>query len=198
VVWSPDGLTIASGGWDNTLRIWNAETGEEIKVIASNSLWFESVAWSPDGAYIAAGHKDGTIYIINAQTWNIENKLYGHNSAHGGGVPIISWAPDGTKLASGGRDEEKVFIWNKSGVRLHEFHGQPLSVFGLSWSPDSRMIASSGEGQSVVITDISTGSELIRLENHQPNTYSVSWSPNGKLFATVTANGQIRIFGVKL
>jgi WD40 repeat protein len=49
VSWSPDGSTIISTGWDNTLRVWDANTGVNIKVLESTSLsWYESVAWSPD------------------------------------------------------------------------------------------------------------------------------------------------------
>lgn len=197
VSWSPNGTSIISTGWDDTLRVWDAITGAQIKVIESKSLWYESVAWSPKGDFIAVGHKSGTVYLIRTDTWEIVHELYGHNSGHEGGVPSIAWSPDGTKIASGGRDEKKAFIWDLSGIRLHELNDEPLSVFDLDWSPDSKMIAASGEGRNVIITDALTGVELFKLGNHKPNTYCVAWSPNGKLLATMTAEGSLRIWGVR-
>lgn len=195
VTWSPDNSKIISGGWDNTLRVWDASSGEELRVIYSDSPWFESVAWSPSGDLIAVGHKDGLVYIIDTISWKTINTLFGPNGGHEGGVPVVSWSPDGTKIAAGSRDEGKAFIWNSSGAQLYQLSNQPLSVLGLGWSADSKMIAFSGEGWDIVITEITTGSELLRLGDHKPNTYCVAWSPDGKLLATITSTGKIRIWG---
>ncbi|HET9905101.1 MAG TPA: hypothetical protein VFQ23_00625 [Anaerolineales bacterium] len=197
VTWSADNSKIVSGGWDNTLRVWDASSGDELKVIQSDSPWFESVAWAPSEDLIAVGHKDGLVYVINTSNWKTINTLFGPNSGHEGGAPVVSWSPDGTKIASGGRDEAKAFVWNSSGAQLYQLNNQPLSVFGLGWSADSKMIATSGEGWDVVITDSSTGSELFRIGDHKPNTYCVAWSPDGKLLATSTSEGKIRIWGIR-
>jgi WD40 repeat protein len=48
-----DGLFIASGGEDMTVRVWNATTGEAIGIYSGHTAGVMSIAWSPDGKRIA-------------------------------------------------------------------------------------------------------------------------------------------------
>ena len=49
VAFSPDGKTIASGSSDNTIKLWNAETGQQLNTLKGHTDLVESVAFSPDG-----------------------------------------------------------------------------------------------------------------------------------------------------
>ncbi|HEX2907081.1 MAG TPA: hypothetical protein VHO69_09495, partial [Phototrophicaceae bacterium] len=67
VDWSPDGRFIATGSRDETVRIWDAVTGEELYQAKQDlSVQVNSVAWSPDGSQLAYGRPDGTIAFIPA------------------------------------------------------------------------------------------------------------------------------------
>jgi ATP-dependent Clp protease ATP-binding subunit ClpC len=57
VSWSPDGRRLASGSADNTLRIWDAETGQEVARFAFEEAYAWRLAWSPDGAFLASSHQ---------------------------------------------------------------------------------------------------------------------------------------------
>ncbi|MBT7324934.1 MAG: TIR domain-containing protein, partial [Anaerolineae bacterium] len=62
VAFSPDGTRIASGSSDNTIRIWDANSGEQIGEPLTGHSWsVNSVAFSPDGTRIASGSSDNTI-----------------------------------------------------------------------------------------------------------------------------------------
>ncbi len=63
VAWSPDGTRIASGSDDETLRIWDAESGESLQTLEGHGRDVNSVAWSPDGARIVSASDDGTLRI---------------------------------------------------------------------------------------------------------------------------------------
>ena len=49
VVFSPDGKTIASGGTDLTLRLWDVATGTEKRTLTGYTTAVNTVAFSPDG-----------------------------------------------------------------------------------------------------------------------------------------------------
>jgi WD40 repeat protein len=63
VAYSPDGTKIISGSEDNTIKIWDANTGECLKTLEGHSGWVRSVAFSPDGTKIISGSFDDTIKI---------------------------------------------------------------------------------------------------------------------------------------
>ncbi|NJM74339.1 MAG: hypothetical protein HC862_32210 [Scytonema sp. RU_4_4] len=67
VAFSPDGKTIASGSWDNSIKLWDVATGKELKTLKGHSSEVQSVAFSPDGKTIASGSRDKTVIL-----WNLD------------------------------------------------------------------------------------------------------------------------------
>jgi WD40 repeat protein len=65
VVWRPNGSLLASASADNTVRLWNPQTGKLIVTLAGHSDWVHDVAWSPDGQTLAScgGAQDGTVKL---------------------------------------------------------------------------------------------------------------------------------------
>jgi len=78
--YSPNGCYIVSGSDDNTIRIWNAETGHAVgKPLEGHTRGVTSVAYSPDGRHIVSGSDDKTIRIWNAETGDAVGKpIEGH------------------------------------------------------------------------------------------------------------------------
>ena len=66
--WSPDGQVIASTREDNILQLWNARTGELLKVLPTNVGSANIVAWSPDGRILAVSNDLGSVQLWSAQT----------------------------------------------------------------------------------------------------------------------------------
>ncbi|MEO1529897.1 MAG: NB-ARC domain-containing protein, partial [Planctomycetota bacterium] len=63
VAFSPDGRRIVSGSWDETLKLWDSETGQELASLSGHSAWVHAVAFSPDGRRIVSGSDDKTLKL---------------------------------------------------------------------------------------------------------------------------------------
>jgi WD40 repeat protein len=70
MAYSPDGLFLASGSTDQTVRIWDLLTGQEIRTLVGHTDWVTSVAFRPDGRRLASSSHDGTIKI-----WDLTRSL---------------------------------------------------------------------------------------------------------------------------
>ena len=73
VSFSPDGKTLVSGSADNTIKLWNVETGTEIRTLKGhdNTVW--RVSFSPDGKTLASSSADKTIKLWNLdKEWDLD------------------------------------------------------------------------------------------------------------------------------
>ena len=109
VHFNPDGTTLATGGTDGTVRLWDVKTGTETRVLTGHSRWVTSVAFSPDGSTLASGSWDKTVRLWHATTGAHTFTLNGHTDLIDG----VVFSPDGTILASGSQDGT-VLLWDIS------------------------------------------------------------------------------------
>ena len=124
VAYAPDGATLATGGGDGTVRIWDARTGQQQHQLTGHTGPVWSVAYAPDGATLATGGGDGTVRIWDARTGQQQHQLAGHT----GPVHAVAYAPDGATLATGGGDGT-VRIWDaRTGQQQHQLAGHTGSV----------------------------------------------------------------------
>jgi len=68
VAFSPDGKLALSGSYDETLKLWQVESGREIRTFKGHSDQVKAVAFSPDGKLALSGSRDGTTRLWNIQT----------------------------------------------------------------------------------------------------------------------------------
>nr|NCR55544.1 hypothetical protein [Microcystis aeruginosa L211-07] len=73
VNFSPDGKTLVSGSYDTTIKLWNVETGQEIRTLKGHDRSVSSVNFSPDGKTLVSGSWDKTIKLWSNETgWDLD------------------------------------------------------------------------------------------------------------------------------
>jgi len=154
VAFNPDGRWIVSGSWDNSIKLWDAKMGREIRTLRGHGNSVRSVAFSPNGRWIASASKDKTIKVWDAQTGRLVRTLRGHSASVGG----VAFSPDGRRIASGSSDKT-IKLWDaQTGRLVHTLSGQADSVSAVAFSPDGRRIASGSGDNTVKVWNLATAS----------------------------------------
>ena len=128
VAFAPDGKTIASGGYDNAIKLWDTATGKEIRTIAGHTSEVTGVAFSPDGTTLASCSRDKFIKLWNPTTGQLIRTLEGHAFD----VFAIAFSPDGKLLASGSYDKT-IRLWDVSTWEACSYSGRPLGSDRGAW-----------------------------------------------------------------
>jgi len=193
---SPDGSQIASGSWDNTVRVWDARSGAELAALRGHEGWVTSVSYSPDGARIASGSDDKTVRVWDARSGAELAVLRGHERE----VESVSYSPDGARIASGsgasyGHMDNTVRVWDaRSGAELAVLRGHESQVTSVSYSPDGARIASGSEDNTVRVWNACSGAGLAALRGHEGEVRSVSYSPDGARIASGSDDHTVRVW----
>ncbi|MHC4924833.1 MAG: WD40 repeat domain-containing protein, partial [Planctomycetota bacterium] len=185
LAWSPDGRHLASTN-STSVKIWNAATGELMRVLTGHTAQLGSLAWSPDGQHLATASWHQAIKIWDTSTWKELQHLQRHPfSSHGSdGQHAVAWSPDGDRLAAGGC-EGALIIWETATwSELHRIQGHPVNVRAVSWSSDGLRIATGSSDRTVKIWEAETGQELLTLRGHVHPVRSVEWSPDSERLVT--------------
>jgi NifU-like protein involved in Fe-S cluster formation len=135
---SPDGQKLATASLDNTTRLWDAQTGQELqKMEHDNSV--NAAVFSPDDLKLATASDDGTARIWNAQTGQELRRL-----EHDDWVNAAVFSPDGLKLATASADGT-TRIWDaQTGQELQKLE-HDNSVNAAVFSPDGLKLATASD-----------------------------------------------------
>jgi WD40 repeat protein len=195
-----DPPALAALGGDDSVRVWNAVTGELLKTIAlvDRPKLVTCIAFSPDGKWMVVG-EDFTRAEIFTSKLALLNAVTGQEvrtlATHHWEVESLAFSRDGKWLVSSNWDRKVRVMEFPSGneVRDLESTSKPVCV---AISPDSKVIAAGDLGPAVTLWDREGGKELQHLTGHSSRVGSVAFSPDGLDLASASADGSARIWNV--
>ncbi|MDB4968210.1 MAG: serine/threonine protein kinase, partial [Myxococcales bacterium] len=180
---TPDGKRLASGGFDGTVRLWDAATGKALLVLTHGAgARVFSVSFSPDGSQLAGSGSDGLINIWNASDGTLLQTLKGHR----GGVDRVAFAPDGQTVASVG-DDRTLRVWSLRARREIYTRNVPRGeIWAMAISPDGQTIATGGQDGVIRLWSLMTGKVTRAFSDlsHSSGTLSLAFSRDGRLLVT--------------
>ncbi len=179
VIFGANGETIITGSDDQTIRVWDLKTGQQLYKLQGRGR-FLSADISSDKKLIAAGSDDGTVRI-----WNLETKVkLQEMTSHTDWVRNVRFSPDGKILVSTSNDHLAI-LWDvKTGKEIYQLHGHTQKIYGAAFSPDGKTVATASNDQSVRLWNVATGQEIWRFSGHTNAVWSVVFSPDGQTIAT--------------
>jgi WD40 repeat protein/serine/threonine protein kinase len=192
VAFNPDGQTLAAAGPENTVKIWDANTGKELRTLAGHDGPVKTLAFQAGGRLLASGSEDRTVRIWEVITGRQVSTLHDHKR----GVSAIAFRPDGLHLVSIG-DDARVIIWDvKEAKKLATFNGHnSRPVYAIAYSPDGRSIASAGGDGKVLIWEENTRKiEMQLLGEEEDPVIALAFSPDGQRLATGTLRGNLTLW----
>ncbi len=204
VAFSPDGTILASGCWDNTIRLWDvANPGQPrfLGQVTGHSDRVSSVAFSPDGTTLASGSFDRTIRL-----WDVADprqpRFLGRLTGHSDRVCSVAFSRDGTTLASGS-DDHTIRLWEVAHPRqpmaLSQLTGHLDNVAGVAFSPDGTTLASGSWDHTIRLWEVANPRQpvpLDQLTGHSGAALSVTFSPDGTILASGSDDHTIGLWDV--
>ncbi len=192
VAFSPDGRTALSGSNDNTLKLWDVATGQELRTFTGHSGEVKSLAFSPDGRSVLSGSGDTTVKLWDLASGQEIRTFQGHSGA----VRSVTFFPDGRKILSGSADKT-VKIWDiATGREIRTFTKHAGTVVSAAISPNGQTALSSGTDKTLKLWDTRTGKELHNLAGHSVMVHSAAISPDGRTAISGSGDNTLKVWDI--
>lgn len=185
VSFSADGALALSGSHDNTVKVWDVETGRMLKTFRGHDSWVRSCAFSPDSRMVVSASHDH-----RAQLWSITDYeevrvlqgriLSGHNDA----VLAASFSRDGGVIATASRDRTAKTWDFRTGRELRSFEeGHAFLASNAVFFPGGKQLLTAAVDNTVRFWDVTSGTQTGRLD-HTGRSAALTLSHNARWILT--------------
>jgi WD40 repeat protein/transcriptional regulator with XRE-family HTH domain len=177
VAFSPDGKYVLTGSQDGTARLWDAQSGQEIRQFIGHKGGIAAVTFSQDGTLVVTGGNDQT-----ARVWDAESGQQLQVLNDSSGVTAVALSPDGKLILTNGGNKA-ARLWDvQSGRALRDFIGHTGFVSDVAFSADGQYALTGSSDTTARIWETATGKQLhiFTGQTQYSSVTSVAFSPDDK------------------
>ncbi|MFF3504997.1 trypsin-like peptidase domain-containing protein [Streptomyces sp. NPDC003247] len=190
VAFSPDGRTLATGGWNGTVQLWDPVTRRPRAKLSGHRQAVWAMAFSPDGGTLVTGSHDGTV-----RWWEVETGHLVRTGKPGGLVQAVAFSPDGRFLADAGSSGTVRLRDGSSGSVVAELKGHTGPVTTLAFGPDGKQLVSGSHDKTARVWNTADRQETGRITGNAPVT-AVSFGPDGRTLVTGDGTGAVQLWNL--
>jgi WD40 repeat protein len=188
-VLSPDGRRVATGGGDQTARVWDLSSSDPPLVLGVPGGAVLHVAFSPDGAHLLTSSEAGDGRVWDTATGALEMVLPGNGQA----LTAVAFSPVDRFMATGGADGV-VRLWSTHGQLLFALDARS-TVNGIAFSPDATLLLIAADDGNARLWDTASGNELNAFAHSAP-VVTAAFSPDWTRIVTASKDGTARVWDV--
>ncbi|XWK90608.1 MAG: hypothetical protein U7127_11315 [Phormidium sp.] len=190
VIFAADMSKIISGSFDRTLKVWNYQTGELVRVISENAGAVYALAFSHDHSLLAQGGSEQNIKL-----WEVETgALVEICKEHSGSVRAIAINYNGEILASGSYDGT-IKLWElETAKEIKTFTKHSGAVSAIAFSPDGQILASGGSDGIIKLWHWNTGQLLHSLAGDLGVIGSIAFHPTEPMLVSASSDRTIKLW----
>jgi WD40 repeat protein len=193
-VFSPDGQTVLSAGWDDRIILWSVSTRQPIGRPIAGPKGLVSVAFNPDGSRFASSG-NGSVVIWDTSSHQPVGGPFTCAKEH---LVHVAFSSRGTLLAAStdayGGHPARVLVWD---VASHQLIGQPIEGAAFAFSPDDSLLAI-GQYHDLLLYDLHSHRLVKRpLTGHTKNITSIAFSRDGTIMAAGSEDQTIVLWDVQ-
>jgi small GTP-binding protein len=193
---SPDAKRVLTGSDDNSVRLWDVETGRCLRVLEGHTSHVCSLVWSADGRLALSGDDDNSVRL-----WDVGAgrclRMFSKNRGLHFMVRGIAWSADYRRALFGANGQE-VLLWDvETGRCLRILEGHKSSVMSTAWSVDQRLALTGSLDGIVLLWDVATGQCLRSMEGHATCVNGLAWSPDQRLAVSGSRDATLRLWDVE-
>lgn len=193
VALSANGRRMVSASWDETLKVWDLESGRELRTLAGHSSAVFGVAVTADGKRAVSAAGDKTLKVWDIETGCEVRTLVGHTDAIGG----VAVTPDG-RLAVSASDDATLKVWEvETGRELHTLTGHSSYVHYVAMRGDGRLAVSASEDGTLKVWNLENGDELHTLVGHASAVWAVAVDQGWRLAVSASQDKTLKVWDLE-
>jgi WD40 repeat protein/type II secretory pathway predicted ATPase ExeA len=207
---------------DSTVRLWDLETGQELRRLEGHADRVWDIDVSADGHFVTSASHDGTLRLWDISTLPPDSAVRADNTdleSDEGRILLdvspqaprsVAFSPAPPEGGTGGRflvvglakgqssepDYSLHLLEMETGREIRRLVGHREVVADVAFSPDGRRILSGSQDLSVIVWDVDSGEEIHRLVGHTGGPLAVAFSPDGRLALSGAVDGSLLLWDV--
>ncbi len=196
IAFHPNRPILASASKDQTVRLWNTNSGRCQRILEGHQGSVNAVAFNHDGSSLASGSDDNTIRIWDPRLGTCQRILEGHQ----GSVNAVAFDHNSSYFVSASADNT-VRLWDiGSGKCHHVFHAIRNMFYGIqeilsvAFNHDGSFLATSSRDKTASLWDTRSGNCTRILQGHRGPVICIAFSPSGTRLITGSADHTIRMW----